>query len=137
MKMTAKYKTALQTARPLGFAAYATQDELYHALNNAGFWWDSKAQKWVEFKAEPADAPCPQVRIRVWAEEGEPLNKAKALIKGAFANGYKKIVESEHYPCRPPKQLESRVYLEFLPTGEMSQDELIKENDPYAIEIEG
>lgn len=92
-------------------------------------------QKWVEFKAEPADAPCPQVRIRVWAEEGAKLDAAISLVLAAFGNGYKKIVHSEHYPCRPPKQLESRVYLEFLPTAEMNQDELIKENDPFAIEI--
>lgn len=35
-KMTAKYKTALQAARPLGFAPSGNQEELYQSLNNAG-----------------------------------------------------------------------------------------------------
>ena len=138
-KMTAKYKTALQTAREQGIALDASgegvQEYLYRKLNDSGFWWDSKLKKWVQFAKEPANKPTPLVMIRVWADS-EKLQEAVGMVKGAFANGFDLIQESSPYPCRPPQQLESRVYLHFKRNSSMSQGELIREADPFAVEIE-
>lgn len=135
-RMTAKYKGALSTAKQNEIAAHNyDRDELYQRLNQAGWWWDSKIKKWIQFAEEPANEATPLVMVRVWASE-ENIAPAVGVIKSAFANGYAIIQESDPYPCRPPKQLESRVYLQFVPTQGMTQLELIRENDPYAIEIE-
>jgi len=134
-KMTAKYKTAMHTARKMGVEPSADQETLYRRLNDNGFWWDSKQKEWVEFASEPANAPTPLIMVRVWAEAGERVEKAVNIIKGAFSNGFVLIQESDPYPCRPPKQKESRVYLQFMPSTGMTKDELIRENDPYAVEI--
>jgi hypothetical protein len=67
--------------------------------------------------------------VRVWAESGEKLDQAVRLIEAAFAQGFARIYKSLPYPCRPPKQLESRVYLDFLPGGKTTSA-LIQANDP-------
>lgn len=135
-RLTKKYAAALTIAKERGVPPSAQQDELYRRLNDDGCWWDSKQGKWVVFAEEPADAPTPLIMVRVWAAETN-IKAAVSTVCGAFGNGFKKILASDEYPCRPPKQLERRVYLQFVPmTAEMTKQELIRENDPYAIDIE-
>ena len=139
MKQTKKFVAACQKAIDLKIFARGTkvenQEWVYQKLMEHGVFWDSKISKWVEFQKEPANAPTPMIRVRIWGETGEKLDEAVRLVKGAFANGFEVVNQSLPYVCRPPQQLESRIYLEFRRTQAMSQDELWKENDPNAIEI--
>ena len=135
-RMTVKYKRARSTAVQNEIVPdNYDRDELYQRLNQAGWWWDSKAKEWVQFTDEPANEPTPLIMVRVWASQ-ENIAQAVGAVNSAFANGYAIIQESDPYPCRPPKQRESRVYLQFVPTQGMTKSELIRENDPYAIEVE-
>ena len=139
MKMTKKFSKAMETAlnaEILGrYEHVEDQEWLYRKLNDAGHFWDAKVGRWVEFRQEPANAPTPLIRVRVWSESGAKLDEAVSQVKSAFANGYEIINQSAPYVCRPPQQLEGRVYLEFRRVNEMTADELQKENDPYGIEI--
>ena len=141
MKQTKKFISACQKAIEKGVFKRGTpiesQDWLYQKLMDAGVMWDSKIGKWVEFNREPANAPTPVIRVRVWGATGENLDEAVRTVKGAFGNGFEMVNQSLPYVCRPPQQLESRVYLEFRRIQEMTQDELWRENDPTAIELEG
>ena len=139
MRQTKKFSLAIDTAISQKFIAsknVESQDWLYQKLVGNGFFWDSKQGKWVNFQKEPANAPTPLIRVRVWGETGEKLDEAVSMIKGAFGNGFELVNQSLPYVCRPPQQLESRVYLEFKRVATMTQDELWRENDPLAIEIE-
>lgn len=136
-KMTAKYSSALTVARRAGIPVSNDQEVLYKHLNENGLWWDSKAGDWIDFSAAPANEPTPKLMIRVWAEGKIVESRADEVIKGLRGN-FKLISRKGPYPCRPPEQLESRVYLEFLPGDDTksSRDEIIRENDPYAVEID-
>ena len=54
-RQTRKYVKALTTARELGapllLSKNAQQPELYDALNEAGFWWDSDGDTWKKREA--------------------------------------------------------------------------------------
>lgn len=140
MKQTKKFKTAYEKALQLKIfkrgAAIESQDWLYRKLNDLGVFWDSKLGEWIEFMIEPANAPTPLIRVRVWGATGVALDTAVKMVKGAFGNGFECVNHSMPYVCRPPQQLESRVYLEFKRIQAMTQDELWKENDPVAVVIE-
>ena len=75
--------------------------------------------------------------IRVWADASQVEAQADEVIKG-LRGKFRLIGRNGPYPCRPPQQRESRVYLEFLPGDDShrSRDEIIRENDPYAVEVE-
>ena len=139
MKRTKKFTAACQKAIDLGIFKRGTdienQDWVYQKLMEHSVFWDSKVSKWVEFAKEPANAPTPLIRVRVWGATGATLDEAVSMVKGAFANGFDVVNQSLPYVCRPPQQLESRVYLEFRRTQAMTKDELWRENDPTAIEI--
>lgn len=111
-KMTAKYRVALVVAHHLVLPAIDDQEQLYRALGDRGYFWDSKSQRWEE-NLEPADAPTDLVRVRVWTGTGSVRDTAYD-IRGAMGGcGYELVDATEPYQCRPPKQLESRIYLTF------------------------
>jgi len=135
-RMTVKFSSALITAEQNQVRAHDyDREQLYKRLNELGWWWDSKKKEWVQFADEPADEPTPLIMVRVWASD-ENIARAVEAVRGALANGYVVIQESKVYPCRPPKQRESRVYLQFIPGAGMTRAELIQENDPFAIELD-
>lgn len=136
-KMTAKYSSALATARRAGIPPTGDQETLYQRLNENGLWWDSKAGEWIDFSAAPANEPTSKLMIRVWAEGKIVDSRADEVIKG-LRGKFKLISRRGPFQCRPPEQLESRVYLEFMPGDDTkrSLDEIIRENDPYAVEVE-
>lgn len=117
-RMTAKYKGALAVAgkvlkytQPLP----ANQEELYDTLQHAGWFWDSDAGCWEYHDATEADPPTPLVHIRVWAGLDSVKSAADVVIKTVTAKKLKLVERSKIYPCRPPKQLEGRIYLKFMP----------------------
>ena len=111
-KQTKKYKTAVTIASQLDIALTDNQELLYGALNASGFYWASDIQQWQQL-AHDADAPTDLIRVRVWAETSRVEGAVYQLRIAMEEQGYKFLDKSEPYPCRPPKQLESRVYLLF------------------------
>jgi hypothetical protein len=115
--MTAKYSTALIEANRHRLDTSGNQEALYERLEAIGLLWDSSSQEWLTVAQEPADPPTELVMIRVWAKT-EDVEAAAGVVARAYeATGYRLIERSRPYLCRPPKQLESRVYLKFLPKG--------------------
>jgi hypothetical protein len=109
-RMTPKYKAAFKVGTIKGWNTDVDQEVLYHALAQAGLFWNHKAGEWQE--AEDADQPSDLLRIRVLGP-GEAVEAEAQRIKDFLAQTHELIEASEPYPCRPPKQLESRVYLTF------------------------
>ncbi len=136
-KMTAKYSGARQTALHENISLNGDQEALYKRLNESGIWWDSKAGQWVKFSSVPADEPTPKIMVRIWAAEGQIKEAVDNVVRG-LRGKCKLINRSDPYPCRPPKQKEIRVYLEFLPgdDSKSSFDEIVRDNDPFAVEVE-
>ena len=139
MRETKKFKTAyakgIEQKLFTRKDSLESQDWLYRKLNDLGIFWDSKLGEWIEFQKEPANAPTPLIRVRVWGATGKSLDEAVSMVKAAFGNGFECVNHSLPYVCRPPQQLESRIYLEFRRIQAMTQDELMRENDPYAVSI--
>lgn len=136
-KMTAKYSSARETAFSNEISVNGDQEQLYKRLNENGWWWDSKQSAWIRLMDEPANEPTPKLMVRVWANHTTVAQAASEIIKG-LRGQFTLINRSDPYPCRPPRQLEHRIYLEFLP-GDGSKgsiSDIIRENDPTAIEIE-
>ena len=115
-KRTIKYVRALALADYLEITDIGNQERLYRLLSEQGYFWDAATQNWEQIN-EPADPPTQLVRVRIWTN----LTKVKAAahqVKTVLEqSGYELIEQSEPYPCRPPKQLESRIYLTFKQDG--------------------
>jgi hypothetical protein len=116
-RMTAKYKGALATARKIGIEETSA---LYSDLADAGYQWEPVGHgrtglegEWIHLADVPADPPSDLIRVRVWAK-AEDVDLVAGFIAGNLIKlGYELVEKSDAYPCRPPKQLESRIYLTF------------------------
>lgn len=119
-KKTAKYVGAAVTAvSKVGLSAnhirqMENQEELYSTINKAGYHWNSKIKEWEYHELEDANEPTPLIMIRVWADAEIVEEVADDVVKGV-KRIFQLVERSTPYPCRPPKQLESRVYLKFMP----------------------
>jgi hypothetical protein len=111
-KQTRKYKTACELADQLGISERDNQEKLYRLLNESGYYWDSGTQAWQQLN-QGADPPTELIRVRVWAETSKVEGAAYQLRVAMEEQGYIFLEKSDPYPCRPPKQLESRIYLSF------------------------
>lgn len=58
----------------------------------------------------PADPPSNLIRVRLWADASHVEQLADTVTQMLETSGYR-VLERSNYPCRPPKQLEARVYL--------------------------
>jgi hypothetical protein len=111
-KQTRKIVAATTTARQAKLTGrYADQDALYKALGDKGYQWDSKAGEWLYTPAMPSDEPTNLLRLRVWCAGERAKEMADGIAWAMVQAGCVLVEQSEPYPCRPPKQLESRVYL--------------------------
>lgn len=113
-KMTAKYSSALTVARQEKISTAGIQEDLYQSLQEIGYFWNSDRKEWEHHAIEEADDPTPFVLVRVWADAEIVEDVADDVTKG-LKRLYNLVERSQPYPCRPPKQLESRVYLRFVP----------------------
>lgn len=111
-KLTVKYRLACECANSLQIEVSENQETLYRVLNEQGWYWDSSIQEWKQF-TEPADPPTELIRIRVWSDRSRVEGAAYQLRVAMEEQGYIFLEQSEPYACRPPKQLEYRVYLTF------------------------
>jgi hypothetical protein len=108
MKQTQKYSKACQR---LTFP-HDTQDQLYAELNRLGWFWNSKKKDWYRDDTHAREATN-LVKVRVWASASKVRQAAELFIETAEDNGLRFVEKSEPYPCRPPNQNESRIYLTF------------------------
>lgn len=120
-KMTAKFSGALATARKIwGLSAkevqrFEDQEHLYQRIVKEGWMWDSDQKEWIELKNEPADEPTRLVMVRVWADLEVVQEAADEVERALKRKKFNLVEKSPVYPCRPPKQLEGRVYLKLMP----------------------
>lgn len=126
-KMTAKYSTALVVARRekmgANVNAASEQEGLYSRLQEIGYYWNSDRKEWEHHAIDDADDPTPLIMIRVWANAEIVEDVAEDVIRRVPKNWGKPIKKNGPYVCRPPKQREARMYLEFMPTKEKSHAE--------------
>ncbi len=121
-RMTKKYKGALAVASVklkkflmLGknTCRFTDNKALYRALNAHNWYWNSKMEAWE--LGESAQKPTDLIRVRVWAATEVVRQAADDVAYELLNRNYELVERSEPYECRPPKQLESRIYLAFLP----------------------
>ena len=113
-KLTKKYSAAMIAAQKHNIPMNGNQEELYASLNKAGMIWDSNQSKWLDITNEHADPASDVLRVRVWAKTEDVEKQAGHIMQALLSSGYILVERSQPYVCRPPKQLESRVYLSFL-----------------------
>ena len=106
MKQTQKYS---QACRILTFPHH-TQDELYSELNRLGWWWNAKKKQWARDDT-PAKEATNLIRVRLMASSQKVSEVAQHFVEASNDMGLRLVEQSEPYPCRPPNQNESRVYL--------------------------
>ena len=116
-KQTAKYVAACSTLRKIKQSTAGDQEAAYKRLQDAGFMWNSKSQIWMSLGNEPADKPTKLIYCRVWAAADVVAEVADLVEDAMKARAVMLIERSNPYPCRPPKQLESRIYLKFIQPG--------------------
>ena len=119
-KMTKKFSEAMHTLVLMGKPQpYNEPGEVaYKILIDAGYQWDGKKQKWIKLASVPGDPASPIIRIRVWAEAYKVEGVASQVCAAMTGKGYRLLEQSIAYPCRPPKQAESRIYLSFIHPNE-------------------
>ncbi len=108
MKRTRKFIAAESLASKIGVTI---DDDIYQNLEKNNYFWDSDDGEWIQGQAP--DLPTNLIKIRIWAD-GEKIKQDCDKLLHALANqGFVLEERSEPYACRPPKQLESRIYLTF------------------------
>lgn len=112
MKRTKKYAGAIEVLT----YPHQTQDKLYSELNRLGWYWDSKQQRWIRDE-RVAEAETKLIRIRVWTGVTQVENVADNVVEAMQERGLRLLEKSPPYPCRPPQQNDSRVYLTFEDMG--------------------
>lgn len=108
MKQTQKYSGACNILT----YPHSNQEELYQELNRLGWWWDAKKKTWIRDDT-PAREATNLIRVRVMASNKKVAEAAQHSVEASGDTGLNLIEQSEPYPCRPPLQLESRIYLTF------------------------
>jgi len=115
-RMTAKYIGAMAIARSKNIPITDDHEALYAALGKAGILYD-KMKGWYDASQEPAEEPSDVLRVRVWAKTEDVEAQARLIVRTLTSGGYRLLEQSQPYVCRPPKQLESRIYLSFIDDG--------------------
>jgi hypothetical protein len=113
-KMTKKYSAAINVALKKNIPPTPKQDDMYAALEAVGIIWDSSQGAWNDTSNVPAEPASEVLRVRVWAKTEDVETQAGQVMQALISSGYVFLERSRPYVCRPPKQLESRVYLSFM-----------------------
>ena len=112
-KQTVKYSSACQIAAKLNIPSTEHQEQLYQSLNTSGYYWNSKEKIWEKLDVE-AHPPTEKIKVRVTADARFVEKIADECISAVAEKGLRFLEKSDPYNCRPPKQLEARVYLDFM-----------------------
>lgn len=115
--MTAKYAAAWKlfgSPEPKPDA-----ERMYEHLRSVSRYWNSETKEWEYHDPAEAKPPMEGIAVRVWAATEHASKAAQALAHAVgVVYGWRLVETSEPYQCHPPKQLESRVYLKFMPKEE-------------------
>lgn len=113
-KLTAKYQAALAAAKEEGLSAMPNQEALYQEIGKRGYFWTPTEGRWIIAPVEDAEPASTALKIRVWCDMEIVEDIAGDIVRELTERLALKLVEqSPVYPCRPPKQLDGRVYLTF------------------------
>lgn len=108
MRQTQKYVKACER---LTFP-HRHQEQLYSELNRIGYWWNSKKKEWERDDRIPKEAST-VFKIRVMGASDKVDLLADHIIEQSAEMGLELVERSAPYPCRPPQQNDSRIYLSF------------------------
>lgn len=116
MRQTFKLLEAEKTVAKHGLkhCVLITANEYYQLLEKNNYFWNSKTKKWE--KAQKADPPTEKIRIRITTEGDWLINSdlLKRLEKAFESINLFQISQSKFYTQRPPNQLDSSIYFEFM-----------------------
>jgi len=118
MRVTEKYRKALRLGVPLKITT-KEREQLYLQLNQKSYFWNSEKKKWEKISTE-AKPPTELIKIRIWADARITETVSSELIEALAQKGLRITNKSKNYLCRPPENLESRIYLEFIKNPEES-----------------
>lgn len=117
-KQTKKFVAAQVQLSRLGVSASGyDQEQDYRKLSELGYQWDSTKGKWVRLDSQPAKPASQVTRVRVWAASHDVQRAADDVLSAMQARGYQLVEVSTPYPCRPPQQNDSRVYITLIKSG--------------------
>jgi len=118
-KMTVKYSAAVRLALSLKVSPSNDQGVMYGDLEGRGYQWDSKKGEWIRLLDVPANKPSGSVNIRLWADLNDVDGLADDLEQAMRRCDLRLLKRSQVYVCRPPQQLEGRVYMLFVKRDEV------------------
>ena len=111
--LTKKYRAALDISKKEHIPAMGDSVSLYKSLADEQYFWYADEGEWKRVSPAEADAASTVLRIRVWADKKIVEDLARDMANMLEAAGFDLQDKSELYVCRPPKQLDGRVYLTF------------------------
>lgn len=119
-RKTKKFVAAMSALHDLGMQVSRgwwgmPAEQAYGLLQKHGLVWDSKQGRWLSVADEPADEASRLVRVRVWADRELVEDWTDDIVRFLERAGWDMVDRSEVYTCRPPKQLEGRIYLQMMP----------------------
>lgn len=114
-KRTAKYVQARAIADKLEISENWSREELYNILNVAGYYWQSDSKRWEQNTTGPNPASS-TIKVRATAAADEISKVVDDMVR-VYTQilDYKLLQRTEPHPRRPPEQLDSSVYLVFIP----------------------
>ena len=86
--------------------------KIYQELNTKGYVWDTKKKRWYKVKQTPITSHLVNIRI---SANHENIDAIVDDLLERLPSDWRLDSRSNPYPCRPPNQKESRVYLSFTP----------------------
>jgi hypothetical protein len=113
-RQTKKYVAASVVGLKLD-VRWSTAEELYAAIEAAGYMWDSEKGQWFELATIPAQPASKKIMVRVWTDKDKVGAVAQAVITKMLPDYGLIQATSKCYPCRPPQHNDARIYLEFMP----------------------
>ena len=120
MRKTKKLVKAQETIRNLSISNQVTTigamnaEVYYEVLQKNNYFWNSQTQEWE--KAVNPDPPKQIIEIRI-RTEGDWLINSDLLCRierAMDAIKLKTVNKSKPYPQRPPNQLDSAIYYQFM-----------------------
>lgn len=109
-RRTKKYIAAQAAARHYGLSSRGENQQLYDRLQGNNLWWNG--QTWQ--KGLPPKPATKIIRIRVMAAADVVSGHADKLSELLQEEGYQLLDMSAPCSCRPPRQQDSRVYIQCL-----------------------
>lgn len=118
IRKTKKYIAAKAVAEHHGLSIEGNNQDLYDRLEQNNFQWNCREQAW-EAVTEP-EATSKFVYVRVMTAGDAVAAHADKIKELLGKEGYQSFSISRPEPCRPPKQGDSRIYIQCLPPNTVS-----------------